>query len=80
MKSNSIEKEFEAYNADKKEIEQTLNDGIVSYANDIKTYLGENILQELSNPKLNKPIKHSRKHRIKQWWDNMKIKLNNYFF
>lgn len=79
MKTDSIEKEIEGYNADKKEIENILNSSIISYAEEIKKNGGD-ILKELSNPQLNKSIKHNKKYRFKMWWTDMKIKLNNYFF
>ena len=79
MKTDSIEKEIEGYNADKKEIENILNSSIISYAEEIKKNGGD-ILKELSNPQLNQSIKHNKKYRFKMWWNDMKIKLNKYFF
>lgn len=79
MKTDSIEKEIEGYNADKKEIENILNNSIISYAEEIKKN-GGNIIRELSNPQLNQPIKHDKSYRFKTWWNDLKIKLNNYFF
>jgi CRISPR/Cas system Type II protein with McrA/HNH and RuvC-like nuclease domain len=61
MKTNSIEKEIEGYNADKKEIENILNSSIISYAEEIKKNGGD-ILKELSNPQLNQSIKHNKKY------------------
>ena len=65
--------------SDKKEIENILNSSIISYAEEIKKNGGD-ILKELSNPQLNQSIKHNKKYRFKMWWNDMKIKLNNYFF
>lgn len=79
MKTDSIEKEIEGYNADKKKIENILNSSIISYAEEIKKNGGD-ILKELSNPQLNQSIKHNKKYRFKMWWNDMKIKLNKYFF
>jgi hypothetical protein len=78
MKTN-FDKEFEEFQNDKKEINESLELEKEKYAETIKYSLGENIKEELSNPSV-KTIKHSRKYKLKQWWSHLKIKLNNYFF
>ena len=74
-----FDKEFEGFQNDKKEISETLEFEKDKYAETIKLNLGENILKELSNPSI-KTVKHSKKYKIRQWWSDLKIKLNNYFF
>ena len=74
-----FDKEFENFQNDKKEIIETLEFEKEKYAETIKLGFGENIMKELSKPST-KIIKHSRKYKLKQWWGNLKIKLNNYFF
>ena len=78
MKSD-FDTEFEGFQNDKKEINETLEHDKKTYAENIKNNLGRSILNELSNPTL-KPIKHSKKQRILMWWKNFKMRLNNYFF
>ena len=75
-----FDKEFEGFQNDKKEISETLESEKKKYAENIKLNLGENIIRELSNPQLNQPIKHDKSYRFKTWWNDLKIKLNNYFF
>ena len=74
-----FDKEFEEFQNDKKDIIETLEFEKEQYAKIIKNGFGSDILQELSNPSL-KPIKHSRKQRFNMWWEDIKIKMNNYFF
>lgn len=74
-----FDKEFEGFQNDKKEISETLELEKDKYAKAIKLRLGNDILQELSNPSL-KPIKHSKKQRFNNWWMETKIRLKKYFF
>jgi hypothetical protein len=78
MKTN-FDKEFEGYQNDKKEISETLEFEKEKYAETLKKNVGENMIKELTNP-TTKTIKHSKKYKFKQWWYDLKIKLNNYFF
>lgn len=79
MKTNSFDKEIENYYTDKKEIDNIINNSIVFYAEYFKKNR-ENILKHLSNPQLNHSIKYKKKHMFKTWWNNMRKKINNYFF
>jgi hypothetical protein len=74
-----FDKEFEGYLNDKKENEEILKNQQESYVKLIKETLGEDIKKELKNPSI-KTIKKTKKEKFKEWWANLKNKLEAYFF
>lgn len=76
---NDIEKEFDGLRNDKKEFEESIEINKNIFAEQLKNQMGKEIKEELTNPTL-KPIKHDRKYRCKLRWNEIKEKLNNYFF
>lgn len=73
---DNLKKEIEKLKKDKEESNDTLRLEALSYAEKMKGYLGEEIKKELLNPTNNTFKKNDKKG----WWENLKEKLNNYFF
>jgi alanyl-tRNA synthetase len=76
---SDLQEELDGLKNDRKEIENTLNLEMNSFAEAIKSGLGDEIKKELLNPTI-KPIKKTKKEIRKEKWLILKEKLNSYFF
>lgn len=76
---NNLQEELDGLKNDRKEIENILNLEMNSFAEAIKSGLGDEIKKELLNPTI-KPIKKTKKEIRKEKWVILKEKLNSYFF
>ena len=81
MNNQDLRTELDKLERVQKEIDAELKLGVDAYAEEMKNYLGETIKQELKNP-TNKPIslKKSFWAKVKDWWNDLKARLYNYFF
>lgn len=81
MNNQDLRSELDKLERVQKEIDAELKLGVDTYAEEMKNYLGETIKQELKNP-TNKPIslKKSFWTKVKDWWNDFKTRLYNYFF
>ena len=81
MNNQDLRTELDKLERVQKEIDTELKLGVDAYAEEMKNYLGETIKQELKNP-TNKPIslKKSFWIKVKDWWNDLKARLYNYFF
>lgn len=81
MNNQDLRTELDKLERVQKEIDAELKLGVDAYAEEMKNYLGETIKQELKNP-TNKPIslKKSFWTKVKDWWNDLKARLYNYFF
>lgn len=70
----NIQKEIEKLKKDREESNVSLRLNIDSFAQEMKDYLGEEIKKELKNP--SNMVKKQKKSK----WQNLKEKLNRYFF